>query len=500
MKKNRIRLASGSEKLESRELLSGSSSAYCCCAPTTSQSSDSTPDYTATPNATESTATESATPSTESETPNDTQEASSSYTDTNDTQSTSTETEALSVSSQAPIVINNVNRIGGGFGRFGRFGLGGNGSFSQSNFGGNFGGNFGSGGEGGKKGRNAFFNRANFGSVSGPTAGIENSGSNLGFNGNFSGGFNGSFDANLTGGFESSAELESSVASSGTGGIVSDSGYETVTETANSSNFAGVTINNVNTVDGFAGFGASSGDFSGNFQGQFSGNVSGEFDTSIGSSREFNGNIYNLIKNNGSKLTYKNTSLQGGQRTVDFNTVTGTFKTHSPIVLDLDGSGGIETTGTSTAKHRVGGAVGQTVSFDINGDGTAENIEWLSGSGDGLLVDDRDGNAANNMNGNRLFGDANGQFSSGYEKLAKLDVDGDGVVSGTELDGLKIWIDNGDATLETNEMKSLAEVGVDQISVQRHDVTNSAGETLMQSVAQRNGQTILTEDVWFGQA
>lgn len=104
------------------------------------------------------------------------------------------------------------------------------------------------------------------------------------------------------------------------------------------------------------------------------------------------------------------------------------------------------------------------------------------------------------MNGNRLFGDANGKYSSGYEKLAQLDADGNGSLSGAELSGLKVWQDNGDAKVQAGEMKSLADVGVDQISVQRQDVANSRGETLMQSVLERNGQSILTEDVWFGQA
>lgn len=77
--------------------------------------------------------------------------------------------------------------------------------------------------------------------------------------------------------------------------------------------------------------------------------------------------------------------------------------------------------------------------------------------------------ASKSMNGNRLFGDADGKYSSGYEKLAQLDVDGNGALSGAELQGLKVWQDNGDAKVQAGEMKSLAEVGVDQISVQRQD-------------------------------
>lgn len=275
----------------------------------------------------------------------------------------------------------------------------------------------------------------------------------------------------------------------------------TETNVSESDNEAQVTINigdiAINNFNQFS-------DFSGENDCAVDGSTtepSSNIETSLGSSREFNGSSYNLIKNKGNKLTYKNTSLPGGQRTVDFNPTSGTFKTHSPITLDLNGSGAIETTGSSTAKNRMGGtSVGHTVAFDIDGDGVREKIEWLSGNGDGLLVDDRDGGASKNMNGNRLFGDANGHYSSGYEKLATLDVDGDGMLSGTELDGLKVWLDNGDARVQNGEMRSLAELGVDQISVQRHDVSNSNGEILMQSIARRNGQSILTEDVWFGQA
>lgn len=163
------------------------------------------------------------------------------------------------------------------------------------------------------------------------------------------------------------------------------------TTSTNTANTSGITINNINVINGFGGFG---GQFAGNFEGEFSGSSqqSSEFETNIGSTREFNGNSYTMIKNKGNKYTYKNMSLRGGQHTVDFNPTTGTFKTHSPVALDLNGSGAIETTGVSTAKQRVAGTtVGQSVAFDINDDGAKEKIEWLSGNGDGLLVDDRDG-------------------------------------------------------------------------------------------------------------
>jgi len=264
------------------------------------------------------------------------------------------------------------------------------------------------------------------------------------------------------------------------------------------------------------------GGFSGTFQGSFFGQFAGSFTNQPvpgpagpatppqnedqlppdSNTQIFDGVPYVLDSSKagkGNKLTFRNPSLPSGRRVLDFNPITGAFKTHSPVALDLDGSWKIETTGASTAKHRISSSIGKTVAFDINGDGVKEKIEWMSGQ-DGLLVDDRDGQAAKSMNGNRLFGDANGQFASGYDKLALLDADVDGALTGSELAGLKVWQDNGDARVQADELESLADLGITHLSTQRQDVLNAAGETLMQSVAKQHGHSILTEDVWFGQA
>ena len=104
---------------------------------------------------------------------------------------------------------------------------------------------------------------------------------------------------------------------------------------------------------------------------------------------------------------------------------------NSPVALDLNGDGQIGVTGETTSKDKSGiSQVGQTVSFDIDNDGTDDKTEWYAGDGDGILVDNRDGNAANDMDGGRLFGDEGGKFANGYEKLAQLDADGDGSLTG----------------------------------------------------------------------
>lgn len=175
-----------------------------------------------------------------------------------------------------------------------------------------------------------------------------------------------------------------------------------------------------------------------------------------------------------------------------------------PLVFDLNGDGRINTTGETTAKDGVRSSIGRTVLFDIDGDGIKDEIEWLVGDGDGFLVDDRDGGATGAMltggeiDGKRLFGDEGGKYANGLEKLKALDKDGDGKLTGPELEGLKIWIDDGDAILEQGELKSLAELGITEISVVMQHVTNERGETLERSTFVQNGETKMSEDVWFG--
>jgi len=177
-------------------------------------------------------------------------------------------------------------------------------------------------------------------------------------------------------------------------------------------------------------------------------------------------------------------------------------RTGSPVMLDLNGDGKLGTTGVSTARDRMDGQVGRTVSFDIDGDGTRDSIEWMKGP-DGMLVDDREGAVTAAMNGNgeidgrQLFGDEGGRFGNGYEKLDQLDRNGDGRLAGDELSGLKVWVDDGNARVDQGELRTLAELGVTDISTRMELEKNERGEDLMRSTFTRNGQTQVSEDVWF---
>lgn len=85
----------------------------------------------------------------------------------------------------------------------------------------------------------------------------------------------------------------------------------------------------------------------------------------------------------------------------------------SPILLDLTGKGEIETTGVSSERAIVPGRLGAQRKFDMLGNGRPLMTEWIVGNGQGLLVDNRDGMAAQDMNGRRLFGSVGG-FENGY--------------------------------------------------------------------------------------
>ena len=171
----------------------------------------------------------------------------------------------------------------------------------------------------------------------------------------------------------------------------------------------------------------------------------------------------------------------------------------SPIAFDLDSSGLIETTGATTARERPGVELGETVGFDMDGDGDLEAIEWLSGGGDALLVDDSDGRALEDMNGTRLFGDQGGTFSDGYAQLSERDADGDGRIAGAEAEGLALWVDDGDAEAEEGELFTLADFGIEAISLSTRTEIDGEGRELMRADAVRtDGTRVMTEDVWFG--
>ncbi|MEM9561104.1 MAG: hypothetical protein AAGA93_00715 [Actinomycetota bacterium] len=150
------------------------------------------------------------------------------------------------------------------------------------------------------------------------------------------------------------------------------------------------------------------------------------------------------------------------------------IETISPIGLDLDGSGVVE---------RVTGEF----SFDFDADGEVEVVsEWFAPT-EGILLDTR---IEGPVTGEHLFGDQGGVYADGFEKLARLDANGDGWIAGAEADGLAIWTDvDGDAVLDAGEHATLASHGVEALSVSHRGFVSEARLV--------DGSMMVTEDLWF---
>jgi Ca2+-binding RTX toxin-like protein len=166
-----------------------------------------------------------------------------------------------------------------------------------------------------------------------------------------------------------------------------------------------------------------------------------------------------------------------------------------PIVLDLDGDG-VET---------VSGTTG--VFFDHDGNGFAEQTNWV-GADDGILALDRNGDGRIN-NGTELFGNqtvlsTGGKANNGYEALAELDDNRDGRIDQQDAaySSLRIWRDaDGDGYSHSAELRTLQELDVASINVSYSSSTyvDSLGNPHRQisAYSRSDGSSGATADVWF---
>ncbi|WP_301182350.1 calcium-binding protein [Stenotrophomonas sp. VV52] len=145
---------------------------------------------------------------------------------------------------------------------------------------------------------------------------------------------------------------------------------------------------------------------------------------------------------------------------------------YDPLALDLDGDGVVRT----RAENGAAGAL-----FDHNGDGIRTATGWVDAS-DGLLVWDRNGNGKVE-DGTELFGDsttaAGAGFTTGFQALASLDSNGDGVIDAQDqrFNEIKVWQDlDGDGISDTGELKTLMELGILSFSLASTNVGNGAVE------------------------
>ena len=79
-----------------------------------------------------------------------------------------------------------------------------------------------------------------------------------------------------------------------------------------------------------------------------------------------------------------------------------------------------------------------------------------------------------------------------------LDDNRDGQLSGAELKGLELWVDNGDAQVQAGELQTLAQHGIASIGAQVVLTYDAEGKLHIESTATRmDGTTLMTEDVFF---
>ena len=146
------------------------------------------------------------------------------------------------------------------------------------------------------------------------------------------------------------------------------------------------------------------------------------------------------------------------------------------------------------------------VQFDLLASGQPVQTGWVAPS-DGLLVRDLNADGMIN-NGTELFGNATvladgSTASDGYQALAELDSNHDGVISNADAvySQLGVWVDaNSDGISEAGEVQSLTALGITEIAVTAQVTdTQDHGNTigLTSSYQTADGVSHLAGDVWF---
>ena len=111
-------------------------------------------------------------------------------------------------------------------------------------------------------------------------------------------------------------------------------------------------------------------------------------------------------------------------------------------------------------------ARGAAVAFDADGTGLRTKWTWINSNAAWLVHDPkRTGKVTSAL---QMFGNVTFWlfWETGYDALAALDDNRDGVLTGKELDGLALWHDaNSNGVCDPGEVKTLAEHGVVQLSV-----------------------------------
>lgn len=168
----------------------------------------------------------------------------------------------------------------------------------------------------------------------------------------------------------------------------------------------------------------------------------------------------------------------------------------SPLVIDVDGDGVVETAAYSRDRY-----------FDHNANGLLESTAWVGGD-DGLLVRDLNGNGHIDS-GRELFGSntrlvSGALTANGFAALADLDSNGDGRVNASDqhFAELRIWRDaNGNGVSESAELLTLQQAGIQSLTTawtnSAHVDANGQPHRQVGSATRADGTAAAVADVWF---
>ena len=146
---------------------------------------------------------------------------------------------------------------------------------------------------------------------------------------------------------------------------------------------------------------------------------------------------------------------------------TANISLYDPIALGLNANGKIDTLSLDNG-----------VFFDHNGDKIAFKSSWVNSS-DGILARDIDGDGkitsgaelfGNKSKSNNHYSYTNPNAKDGFEALKEPDSNNDGIISNLDenFDKLQIWQDsNSNGVSETNELKSLSELGIESLNLNK---------------------------------
>jgi hypothetical protein len=143
-------------------------------------------------------------------------------------------------------------------------------------------------------------------------------------------------------------------------------------------------------------------------------------------------------------------------------------------------------------------ALDARVKFDADGSGLRKTWSWITPKAGWLVYDSaRTGKVTSAL---QMFGSVTFWcfWDDGYQALAALDDNGDGVLTGKELAGLAIWHDkNGDGICDPDEVKPLADWGIVALSC-RAEVDRSHRDRILyapRGVFFRDGSVRPTWDI-----